>query len=75
MKPDVNRDAFSYLPFGVGSEACIGKKIALMQIKVIISTLVAAFQFDILPECKHVKLVRRLLLHPDRDIVVKISPT
>ena len=74
MKTNVNSEAFSYIPFGIGNDACIGKKMALMEVKVIIAILVAAFQFELLPECKDIKLVRQLLLQPDRNIVVKISP-
>ncbi|EDV28025.1 uncharacterized protein TRIADDRAFT_53176 [Trichoplax adhaerens] len=69
-----NYDNFTFSPFGLGSSSCIGKKLALIEVKVIFTILVSAFRFEILPESEDVKLARYTVLQPDRDIFVKISP-
>jgi len=39
----------SYLPFGIGERACIGKQFALAEMKVLLATLLPRFELDGLP--------------------------
>ena len=41
-----SRDRYVYLPFGAGPRVCVGANFAMMQAHIILSTLVARFQFD-----------------------------
>jgi len=55
---------FSYFPFGCGPRLCIGNKLAVMEMKVILATLVKRFSFSEVPGCV-VKEVARGTNLPD----------
>jgi cytochrome P450 len=47
FSPDVAkaRDRYTYLPFGAGPRVCVGANFAMMQAQIILSTLLARFDF------------------------------
>jgi cytochrome P450 len=67
------RDRFQYLPFGAGPRVCVGANFAMMQATIILSTLLARFEFTIdasrLPAPTMAMTVR-----PDRGIVLRARP-
>lgn len=48
-----NRPITSYLPFGGGPRACIGKKLALLEMKYMLATLYRHFVFRLVPDVKY----------------------
>lgn len=44
--PAKNHHRFQYLPFGAGPRKCLGAEFAMMQASIILSTLVARFEFS-----------------------------
>jgi len=57
------RPKLSFLPFGAGARACIGKHFALIEAKLIIATLAQRFRFELMPDQK-VALEPRITLAP-----------
>jgi len=55
---------FSYFPFGCGPRMCIGNKFAVMEMRVVLTTLLKKFSFCEVPGCV-VKEVARGTAHPD----------
>ena len=41
-----NFDAFSYLPFGVGARICIGKRLAELELEIIVANLLRNFEVE-----------------------------
>lgn len=49
-KPEgFNHNANAWLPFSYGPTACIGKQLAYIEMRLVVSTLVRMFEFEILP--------------------------
>lgn len=71
--PGVHRDRFAFLPFGGGPRICIGANFALQEAAIILATLLARFDFALVPG-----LVPRprmiLTLRPDGGVWLRASP-
>ncbi|EDV25213.1 Cytochrome P450 10 [Trichoplax sp. H2] len=66
----VNR--FAHLPFGYGPRMCIGRRIAELEIHLLIARLISEFKI----ECKNkeeVGLISRLVLAPDANIQISFK--
>lgn len=60
----------AWIPFSHGSANCIGKQLAMMELKVVISTLIRLFDFDFAPEWDTQEWGKSLT---DRFVLVKGS--
>lgn len=66
MKP------FSFLPFGAGPRACIGKSFAMVEAQLLLASLIQRFRFELLPQ--KVELSPRITLHPKRGLRMRLYP-
>jgi cytochrome P450 len=66
------RPKLSYLPFGAGPRACIGKVFALLEARLILATLARRFRFELLPD-QGVEPRPRITLVPKRAMRMRLS--
>ncbi|XP_065071289.1 uncharacterized protein LOC135695975 [Rhopilema esculentum] len=71
-QPEVGN--YKFMPFSNGPRNCIGRKFAVMEMKVIIAKLLTTFKFNLGPrqEPMHTKL--QLTMKPNPKPVLRISP-
>ncbi|XP_052610681.1 cytochrome P450 3A11-like [Peromyscus californicus insignis] len=66
---------YVYLPFGNGPRTCLGRRFALMNLKLALTKVLQNFSFQ---PCKEtqipMKLGRQILLQPEKPIVLKVIP-
>ncbi|KAJ5622751.1 cytochrome P450 [Penicillium lividum] len=58
-QPDLIRDRRAFAPFGVGNTSCVGKNLALTQIRMVAAALVSRYHLDFAPESKNGELVEK----------------
>ena len=67
------RPSFSYLPFGLGPRQCIGARLALLEIKIALLTILQKIKFERGPgTTENLELNAGLLLRSREPIVVKV---
>ena len=64
---------FAYLPFGAGPRTCIGSSFALQEATIVLATLVARFDMQLLPDAD-VWPVQKITLRPAHGLPMRITP-
>ena len=64
----------SFIPFGVGPRVCIGKRFALTEARIILSTLLRRFRLELIPNGRIPLPVFTVLTRPDRGVRVGLVP-
>jgi cytochrome P450 len=67
------RHKLSYMPFGAGARACIGKHFALVEAKLIIATLAQRFRFELMAD-QQIALEPRITLAPKHGMRMSLRP-
>lgn len=67
-------DRYAYLPFGDGPRICIGMQFAMMEAKIVLSTLIDRFRFELIPGQADPKPVMILTLRPDGGVPLNVTP-
>jgi len=68
---DIERPKYAYFPFGGGPRLCIGSQFALMEMKIALSVVLEAFDFELIS--KQVEPQPLITLRPKESIMVRID--
>ncbi|MFV0359311.1 cytochrome P450 [Tropicimonas sp.] len=66
------RDRYEYLPFGAGPRVCVGSNFAMMQARIILSTLLARYRFTPAGGALPVP-VMHMTVRPDPGITLRVT--
>ena len=67
-----DRQRYQYLPFGAGPRICVGANFAMMQAQIILSTLLARFNFE--PSGPEPKPVMHMTIRPEPGVTLMARP-
>jgi cytochrome P450 len=65
-----NIHPFAFIPFGAGQRVCIGDKVAILEIKLLLANFIHNFEFEIL-NTKEIKVEPLIALRPSAPIKLK----
>lgn len=66
------RDRFLHLPFGAGPRVCVGASFAMMQARIILTTLLARFRFA--PAGEIPTPVMHMTIRPEPGVLLRVEP-
>lgn len=66
---------YKFMPFSNGPRNCIGRKFALLEMKVVIAKLLKTFKFELDPNQGKIQTSLRLTLKPEPNPILRISLT
>ncbi|XP_061171176.1 cytochrome P450 4Z1-like [Saccostrea echinata] len=67
-----------FIPFGAGSRVCIGQHLAWLELRLAVAMLLYQFKFEHAQETPELNFVvdwAHAVVHPDKDMIFKITPT
>ena len=70
---EAQQKPFSFLPFGAGPRACIGKAFAMIEAQLILACAVQRYRFELVAGQK-VEPSPRITMHPKNGLRMRVSP-
>ena len=69
--PTDTDEAFSSIPFGFGTRMCVGRRIAELELHLLLARIVQQFEISYPPDAENVEYFSRGVTVPDRPVRVK----
>lgn len=69
--PGASKIPQAYIPFGVGTRSCVGQRLALTQLKLILSLILSKFSFSLSPSYQHSPTCR-LFIEPSYGVSLQV---
>ncbi|XP_052767961.1 uncharacterized protein LOC128208438 [Mya arenaria] len=77
LEPIVRSAQTMYIPFGAGSRICIGQHLAMLELKIACAMMVNRFKFERVKETPELRFVTdwaHAVVHPDKDMLFRLTP-